>query len=91
MKDPKEVWKNEYSATLLAETSLSSEELRFINEEKREKTVVSYCTTSLAVEKTMIDDIMDRHNELYKVLRLLIQVTRVYLEFRGKLKKRWSI
>ena len=37
LKDPKEVWKNEYSATLLAETSLSSEELRFINEEKREK------------------------------------------------------
>ena len=37
LKDPEEVWMNEYSATLLAETSLSSEELRFINDEKREK------------------------------------------------------
>ena len=35
----------------------------------------------------MIDDIMDRHNELHEVLRLLIQVTRAYLEFREKLKK----
>ena len=51
LKDPKEVWKNEYRATLLAETSLSSEELRFINEEKRGKEVVSYCTTNPEVEK----------------------------------------
>ena len=35
----------------------------------------------------MIDDIMDRHNELHQYLRLLILVTRAYLEFKGKLKK----
>ena len=87
LRDPKEVWKNEYSATLLAETSLSSEELRLINEEKREKEIVSYCTTNPAVEKTLFDDIMDRHNELHKVLGLLILFTRAYLEFKGKLKK----
>ena len=59
----------------------------FVATQKRSQALVASKNKAqafVAVEKTMIDDIMDRHNELHKVLKLLIQVTRAYLKFREK-------
>ena len=71
LKDPEERGNNEFSENMLAVSTLSPEELQFKNEEKKQKDVVSYCTTIQSVDKPMIDEIMHRHNEFQKVLRLL--------------------
>lgn len=86
MKDPEERWKNEFSADILPVNTLSPEELKFINEEKKEKEGVSNCTTIQAVDKPMLDKIMDRHNEFHKVMKLGIHIIRDYLSFKERLK-----